>query len=129
LNNALPRVTSVDVYVAARIRHRRLQVGISMEEVTVKLGVSYQQYSKYERAMDRISAGKLYVIAAILRVAVEHFYDGLRYDGTNDPFQEMLASFDAREHRLISELTNAYWRIRSPSARRGIINMMHAITK
>ena len=100
-----------------------------MEEVAVKLGVSYQQYSKYERAMDRISAGKLYVIAAILRVAVEHFYDGLRHDGTNDPFQEMLASFDARERRLISELTNAYWRIRSPSARRGIINMMHAITK
>jgi transcriptional regulator with XRE-family HTH domain len=100
-----------------------------MEEVAVKLGVSYQQYSKYERAVDRISAGTLYVIAAILRVAVQHFYDGLRHDGTSDPFQETFASFDARERRLISELTNAYWRIGSPIARRGIFNMMQVIAE
>ena len=101
--------------------------------MAVELGVSYQQYAKYERAVDRIGAGNLYLIASFFGVAVEHFYDGLRNDGTSDPtsipIEEMLASFDAREHRLISELTNAYWRIRSPSARRGIINMMHAITK
>ena len=114
MNSALIKVTNIDVHVAERIRRHRLLVGVSMEEMAVKLGVSYQQYAKYERAVDRISAG-------------------LRHDGTSDPtsipFQEMLASFDARERRLISELTNAYWRIRSPSARRGIINMMQAIAE
>ena len=133
MNSALIKVTNIDVHVAERIRRHRLLVGVSMEEMAVKLGVSYQQYAKYERAVDRISAGKLYVIAAFLGVAIEYFYDGLRHDGTSDPtsipFQEMLASFDARERRLISELTNAYWRIRSPSARRGIINMMQAIAE
>ena len=133
MNSALIKVTNIDVHVAERIRRHRLLVGVSMEEMAVKLGVSYQQYAKYERAVDRISARTLYVIAACLGVPVQYFYDGLRHDGTSDPtsipFQEMLASFDARERRLISELTNAYWRIRSPSARRGIINMMQAIAE
>jgi len=133
LNSALIKVTNIDVHVAERIRRHRLLVGVSMDEMAVKLGVSYQQYAKYERSVDRISAGNLYVIAAFLGVAIEYFYDGLRHDGTSDPtsipFQEMLASFDARERRLISELTNAYWRVRSPSARRGIINMMQAIAE
>jgi len=133
LNSALPKVTSIDVHVAERIRRHRLLIGISMEEVAVKLGVSYQQYAKYERAVDRISAGTLHVIAACLGVPVEYFYDGLRHDGTSDPtsipFHEMLASFDARERRSISELISAYWRIRSPNARREIFNVIQAIAK
>ena len=114
MNSALIKVTNIDVHVAERIRRHRLLVGVSMEEMAVKLGVSYQQYAKYERAVDRISAG-------------------LRHDGTSDPtsipFHEMLASFDARERRSIGELISAYWRIRSPNARREIFNVIQAIAK
>jgi transcriptional regulator with XRE-family HTH domain len=41
------------------------------------IGVTYQQAHKYERGLNRISAGKLYEIAQGLGVPVSWFFDGL----------------------------------------------------
>ena len=41
------------------------------------IGVTYQQAHKYERGINRISAGRLYEIARTLRVPVSHFFEGL----------------------------------------------------
>jgi transcriptional regulator with XRE-family HTH domain len=41
------------------------------------IGVTYQQAHKYERGINRISAGRLYEIARVLRVPVSYFFEGL----------------------------------------------------
>lgn len=41
------------------------------------LGVSYQQLQKYENGNNRVSAGRLYLIAHVLKVDVGYFYQGL----------------------------------------------------
>ena len=41
------------------------------------LGISFQQFQKYEWAVDRISAGALYQLALALDVPVQYFFDGL----------------------------------------------------
>ncbi len=45
------------------------------------LGVTYQQAHKYERGLNRISAGRLYEIAQVLSVPVSWFFEGLESDG------------------------------------------------
>ena len=41
------------------------------------LGISVQQFQKYEGATTRISSGALYQLALTLDVPVQYFFDGL----------------------------------------------------
>jgi transcriptional regulator with XRE-family HTH domain len=45
------------------VRLRRREVGLSQETVADALGVTFQQFQKYERTINRISAGALYRLA------------------------------------------------------------------
>jgi transcriptional regulator with XRE-family HTH domain len=76
----------VDLHVGARIRLRRRMQGVSQEKLADALGLTFQQVQKYERGANRVSASKLYEIAAALRAPVAYFFDGLA-----DPAGEALA--------------------------------------
>jgi len=67
----------IDVHVGARIRKRRLSLGMSQEKLSKPLGLTFQQVQKYENASNRVSASKLFKIASILEVSVMHFYEGV----------------------------------------------------
>ena len=58
----------VDKHVGARIRERRREQQISQQEMSEILGVSYQQLQKYENGSNRVSAGRLFLIAHLLKV-------------------------------------------------------------
>ncbi len=73
----LSRGTDVDRYVGTRIRERRVMLGLSQQQMAQMIGVTYQQAHKYERGINRISAGRLYEIAKVLQVPVSFFFDGL----------------------------------------------------
>ena len=64
----------VDAAVGRRVRHRRLQAGISQQWLAARLGVSFQQVQKYEKGVNRIGAGKLWQIAQALDVPVEWLF-------------------------------------------------------
>src|ERR1700737_4874620 len=63
-----------DTEIAKRVRALRLQRGLSQTELSDALGVTFQQVQKYERGMNRISAGRLFRIAETLEVPVTFFY-------------------------------------------------------
>ncbi|HEY3797252.1 MAG TPA: helix-turn-helix domain-containing protein [Caulobacteraceae bacterium] len=67
----------VDLHVGARIRMRRRMQGVSQEKLADALGLTFQQVQKYERGANRVSASKLYEIAATLRAPISYFFDGL----------------------------------------------------
>lgn len=71
------RATDVDRYVGGRIRERRVMLGLSQQQMADMIGVTYQQAHKYERGINRISAGRLYEISQVLRVPVSYFFDGI----------------------------------------------------
>lgn len=77
------RATATDRHVGQRIRERRIMLGLSQQQMADMIGVTYQQTHKYERGINRISAGRLYEIARVLRVQVSHFFEGL-----GDPTEE-----------------------------------------
>ena len=71
------RANAADRHVGARIRERRIMMGLSQQQLAKMIGVTYQQAHKYERGLNRISAGRLFEIAQVLGVPVSFFFEGL----------------------------------------------------
>jgi len=71
------RASTADRHVGSRIRERRVMLGLSQQQLAQMIGVTYQQAHKYERGLNRISAGRLYEIAQVLNVPVSWFFEGL----------------------------------------------------
>ncbi len=71
------RASEIDRHVGSRIRERRIMMGLSQQQMADMIGVTYQQAHKYERGINRISAGRLYEITQVLAVPISYFFDGL----------------------------------------------------
>ncbi len=80
----LNRANDTDRYVGARIRERRIMLGLSQQQMADLIGVTYQQAHKYERGINRISAGRLHEIAQVLGIPVGHFFEGLNSQRGSD---------------------------------------------
>ena len=62
------RVQDIDRHVGARIRESRIMLGLTQQQLADLIGVTYQQAHKYERGINRVSAGRLFQIARALGV-------------------------------------------------------------
>src|ERR1051325_1744757 len=67
----------VDVHVGARIRTRRLLVGMNQETLAKALGLTFQQVQKYEGGANRVSASRLSQIAEVLGVPITYFFSNI----------------------------------------------------
>jgi len=67
----------VDVHVGARLRLRRLQVGMNQGALAKAIRVTFQQVQKYERGANRLSASRLYAACGVLRVKPGYFFEEL----------------------------------------------------
>jgi transcriptional regulator with XRE-family HTH domain len=74
------RTQDIDRHVGARIRERRIMLGLTQQQLADLIGVTYQQAHKYERGINRVSAGRLFEVAQVLSVPVSHFFDGLEQE-------------------------------------------------
>jgi transcriptional regulator with XRE-family HTH domain len=71
------RANLVDEHVGARVRLRRMLLGMSQEKLGESLGLTFQQVQKYEKGVNRIGASRLFDLAQVLGVPVQFFYDEL----------------------------------------------------
>jgi transcriptional regulator with XRE-family HTH domain len=115
----------VDRHVGLRIRMRRKEMSVSQERLAEALGITFQQVQKYERGANRVSASKLWEIAAALKTPVAYFYDGLgERDGSaaqRDAVQEFMLSTEG------IELMSAFPRITEPTIRRKIVELVRVV--
>jgi transcriptional regulator with XRE-family HTH domain len=86
------RIGMIDDYVGGRIRERRIMLGLTQQKLAEMIGVSYQQAYKYERGVNRLSAGRLFEVARALSVPLTYFYEGFGEEGPRQitPHQRML---------------------------------------
>ncbi len=92
---------------------------MSQKQLAGHLGISFQQVQKYERGINRISAGRLLQIATCFGIPIEFFFDGLPSEATNEPLfrgQERVLKFAMT--REGSKLNRAYLDSASPHQRK-----------
>ncbi len=70
-------IEQVDLHIGNQIYAARLAKGLSRQELSDQIGVTHQQLQKYEKGINRISVGRLVLIAKALDRNVESFYTGL----------------------------------------------------
>lgn len=70
------RASELDRHAGRQLRKFRMMQGISQIELAEALGISFQQVQKYERATNRIPAGRLKVISDFLGEPLDRFFPG-----------------------------------------------------
>jgi transcriptional regulator with XRE-family HTH domain len=70
-------IVEVDKYIGGRIYSLRLAQGFSRQQLSQIIGVTHQQLQKYEKGTNRISVGRLVLIAKALSKDISYFYEGL----------------------------------------------------
>jgi transcriptional regulator with XRE-family HTH domain len=65
-----------DKHVGARVRARRLALGMSQTKLADAIGLTFQQVQKYEKGTNRMGASRLTQIANILQVPESYFFEG-----------------------------------------------------
>lgn len=63
----------LDRQIGRRMRVAREARGVTLVDLAGVLGISYQQLQKYERAIDRVAASRLRMIADELDVTMDYF--------------------------------------------------------
>src|SRR4051812_17029656 len=64
-----------DRQLGARLKARRLVLGLSQADIGSRLGISFQQIQKYERGTNGLSGGHIAELARVLDVQPSWFYD------------------------------------------------------
>lgn len=91
VRNKKGKPNAVDIAVGRQLRIRRLLVGLSQEKLASEMDLTFQQIQKYEKGVNRISAGRLHQLGQVLKVPVAYFYadynsaHGLDEDTKLDP--------------------------------------------
>ncbi len=78
MHNAKQSASAIDRYAGARLKMRRLALGLSQSDIAGSLGLSFQQIQKYENGKNRMSTGRLQQIADLLKVAPSFFFEGAK---------------------------------------------------
>lgn len=109
----------VDVHVGKRIRHRRWLVGMTQQQLAEKVGIKFQQIQKYETGMNRVSASRLWDIAAALSVPVSFFFEGLAsHEAANNEPEAQDVPLDILKDKEALELVRSYYAIPETQRRR-----------
>ena len=118
----------VDAYVGARLRMRRVMLGMSQGKLGQLLGVTFQQIQKYEKGSNRISASRLRQAAHALEVPVEFFYEGAPTPSSagGESSESATEAFDVAFLATTEgfQLNRAFLRIRDPKVRRRIVELV-----
>jgi len=126
----------MDAHVGRRLRMQRMLLGLSQKAVGEQVGVTFQQIQKYERGVNRVSAGLLHDFARVMRVPVNFFFDGWEASETSDGaayagFAEApAAGYDAgpsATSKDAMEILRAYGRISDPQVRKKVLDLMRAM--
>jgi len=120
-----------DVHIGARVRLRRMMLGMSQEALGKSMGITFQQIQKYEKGTNRIGGSRMAQIATALTVPVAFFYEGMAgashlVEGTHpdDSVAEIMAFLRTREG---IRLNRAVVHIASKRARSKLVALAEAM--
>lgn len=121
--------SDIDRIVGQRVRWRRRELKLTQEKLGELLDLTFQQVQKYEKGVNRISAGRLYEVASVLGVPVTYFYDGAEDHLSHE--RRLVAEGDETSTApVISgetlELIAAFQKIENAALRRSILSTVRA---
>ncbi len=121
-----PAAHPMDLHVGRRLQLRRKALNMSQKTLAERIGVTFQQIQKYERAANRISAGKLHDVARMLSVPIYYFFQG--FPGLVGVADEQ-SGFDHATQADVQamELLRNFRAIENPAVRQQILDLVKTL--
>lgn len=114
-------IQEVDQFVGGKIYSLRLAKGLSRQQLAKVIGVTHQQLQKYEKGTNRISVGRLVLIAKALAKEVPYFYEGL--DSNNhEPIM-------TQHQRMCIEVSRNFMKISSADHQNAVNTLVKSLSK
>lgn len=116
----------VDLAIGKRIQQRRKEVGLTAEDLAEQIGVSQQQFSRYERGKTKINVAHLVNIAVILDTPISWFFADSQAENLTFSNQKQYVPVrnDALKQRL-----DYHWARLSNEQKRNFINFLDSLNK
>ncbi len=133
--NASKATSDTDIYIGRRLRLWRRTMNANANALAAAVGISYQQFQKYEKGMSRISASRLFAISKALDVPIALFFEDEEAEYNIFVTAESERVHETRKD-MFAQLSNGgsanflkyYLGITRPSVREALLNLMRAIT-
>lgn len=117
----------VDRHVGARMRQRRILLGMSQERLGAALDLTFQQVQKYERGTNRLGAGRLHAVAEALGVPVTYFFEEMPEEVRPTGAPEAETSEDPMSKRETLTMVRAYYSIPDPAVRTRLLDLIKSL--
>jgi transcriptional regulator with XRE-family HTH domain len=118
----------VDRHVGARVRLRRIALGLSQEKLGEALGVTFQQVQKYEKGLNRIGAGRLQLASKVLGAPVSYFFEGAPASAGDGFAEASTPAYDfAPPGSDEAALLSAFAKVTDVKLRRRIVELVEAM--
>ena len=114
-------ILEVDKFIGGKIYSLRLAKGLSRQQLSKGIGVTHQQLQKYEKGTNRISVGRLVLIAKALSKDVSYFYEGLE---ANDKEPVM-----TQHQRMCIEVSRNFMKILSSEHQNAVNTLVKSLSK
>lgn len=114
-------ILKVDKFIGGKIYSLRLAKGLSRQQLSKVIGVTHQQLQKYEKGTNRISVGRLVLIAKALSKDVSYFYEGLE---ANDKEPVM-----TQHQRMCIEVSRNFMKILSSEHQNAVNTLVKSLSK
>lgn len=112
-------ITNVDRQVGRKIHDFRIASGMSRQILAKAVGITHQQLAKYEHGVNRISIGRLILIAKELGEPITAFCCDIDL-GNNTPLSK---------ERITIEMANYFMNIKNSKVKEAITNLIKVVSK
>lgn len=112
-------IQEIDKIIGGEIYSLRLAQGKSREQLSSAIGVTHQQLQKYEKGTNRISVGRLVLIAKALGKNVSYFFAALSKDAQEETLTQ--------HQRMCLEVSRNFMKIRDAEHQNAINTMVRSL--
>ena len=121
----------IDKHVGARVKLRRMILGMSQEQLGRSLGLTFQQIQKYEKGVNRIGASRVFELSKLLEVPIQYFYDDLEGESATgfaeaDAGDAFMALVNSPEG---VELCRYFSAIKDPQLKKRVLDLVRSIAE
>ena len=114
-------IEQIDKIIGGRIYSLRLAQGLARQQLAKVSGVTLQQLQKYEIGSNRISVGRLVLIAKALNKNVSYFYEELEQNNKEE--------LKTHHQRLCLEVARNFRKIINSDHQTAISNLVKSLLK
>lgn len=114
-------IQEIDKIIGNKIYSLRLGNGLSRQQLATVIGVTHQQLQKYEKGTNRISVGRLVLIAKALGKNINFFYEGLE-----DQKEEVVIT---QHQRMCIEISRNFMKIQNADHQSAVNTLVKSLVR